>query len=100
VSLAMGEPDFDSPHRVVAFAVAALESGYTHYCPHGGDPELRAELAAHVSGISGGTVESDQVIVTHGGSAGLAAAILAIVNPGDKVVVPDPVNADNLHYVK
>jgi aspartate/methionine/tyrosine aminotransferase len=90
VSLAMGEPDFDTPAPVVASGVAALESGYTHYSQPGGDPELRAELAAHVSRISGGTIEPEQVIVTHGGSAGLAAAIFAVVNPGDTVVIPDP----------
>lgn len=82
VSLAMGEPDVPTPRRVRAALAAAVEDGYTHYAPQLGDPELRAALAER-TGV-------DDILITHGGSGGLSAAILAIVNPGDKVVVPDP----------
>lgn len=90
VSLAMGEPDFDTPAQVRAAAAKALEEGHTHYSPLLGEPELREELAARIGGLLGGPVSSSDVLITQGGTAGLAAAILGIVNPGDKVVIPDP----------
>lgn len=90
VSLAMGEPDFDTPPRIVQAAVDALQNGYTHYAPLLGDKALCQALAEDVSARSGNPVKAGEILVTHGGTAGLAAAILSIVNPGDRVVIPDP----------
>ncbi|MBB3307024.1 MULTISPECIES: aminotransferase class I/II-fold pyridoxal phosphate-dependent enzyme [unclassified Enterobacter] len=90
VSLAMGEPDFDTPPRIVQAAVEALQAGYTHYAPLLGDKALCSALANEVSAQSGNAVKAGEILVTHGGTAGLAAAILSIVNPGDRVVIPDP----------
>ncbi len=90
VSLAMGEPDFDTPPRIVQAAVEALQAGYTHYAPLLGDKALCSALADEVSAQSGNAVKAGEILVTHGGTAGLAAAILSIVNPGDRVVIPDP----------
>ncbi len=90
VSLAMGEPDFDTPARIIQAAMDALQSGYTHYAPLLGDKALCQALADEVSARSGNQVKTGEILVTHGGTAGLAAAILSIVNPGDRVVIPDP----------
>ncbi|MFF7308907.1 aminotransferase class I/II-fold pyridoxal phosphate-dependent enzyme [Streptomyces sp. NPDC008137] len=90
VSLAMGEPDFDTPQRVTDAAHAALRAGRTHYSPLLGEPGLREALAAKLAGIAGTPVSAADILITQGGTAGLAAAILGIVDPGDKVVVPDP----------
>lgn len=90
VSLAMGEPDFDTPPRIVQAAADALKNGFTHYAPLLGDKLLCEALAEEVSAQSGVAVKQGEVLVTHGGTAGLAAAILSIVNPGDRVVIPDP----------
>lgn len=90
VSLAMGEPDFDTPRQVTEAAEAALRAGRTHYSPLLGEPALREALAAKLTGIAGTPVSAADVLITQGGTAGLAASILAVVNPGDKVVVPDP----------
>ncbi len=90
VSLAMGEPDFDTPAQVRAAAAKALEEGHTHYSPLLGELELRKELAARIGQLLGGVASSSDVLITQGGTAGLSAAILGIVNPGDKVVIPDP----------
>ncbi|MBC3193408.1 aminotransferase class I/II-fold pyridoxal phosphate-dependent enzyme [Pseudonocardia sp. C8] len=90
VSLAMGEPDFDTPAQVVDAAVASLRAGRTHYSPLRGEPDLRAALAERIGGLTGGPVSADDVLITHGGTAGLAASILSIVDPGDRVVFPDP----------
>jgi aspartate aminotransferase len=90
ISLAMGEPDFDTPAEIVAAAVAALRGGHTRYTDPLGDSELRDALAAVVSRTAGAPYGRDGVLVTHGASGGLAAAFLAIVNPGDRVVIPEP----------
>ncbi len=90
VSLAMGEPGFDTPPAIRLAAHAAIECGYTHYAHPSGDPELREAIAAQLTGIGPTGFGADGVLVTHGGTGALAAAILAIVNPGDKVVLPDP----------
>jgi aspartate aminotransferase len=90
ISLAMGEPDFDTPAEIVNAAVDALRAGHTRYTEPGGDGELRDALSAVVSRAAGAPYGRDQILVTHGASSGLAAAILAIVNPGDRVVIPEP----------
>jgi aspartate aminotransferase len=90
VSLAMGEPDFDTPQQVRDAAAKALQDGHTHYSPLLGEPALRDALAVRIGALTGSAVSTGDILVTQGGTAGLAAAILGTVNPGDKVVIPDP----------
>jgi len=90
VSLAMGEPDFDTPEQITEAAIESLRRGRTHYSPLLGEAALREQLAAKIATISGEDVETGDILVTHGGTAGLAASIVSIVNPGDRVVIPDP----------
>ncbi|HEX6356397.1 pyridoxal phosphate-dependent aminotransferase [Actinophytocola sp.] len=90
VSLAMGEPDFDTPEQVTEAANASLRAGRTHYSPLLGEVALREALAEKLASIAGAASSPADVLITQGGTAGLAASILAIVNPGDKVVIPDP----------
>jgi aspartate aminotransferase len=90
ISLALGESTEWTPSLIVDAAIAALSSGRTRYERITGSPELRTRIAEafHAEGIGG--LDSDNVVVTHGASGGLAAAILALVNPGDVVVLPEP----------
>ncbi|MEW1720568.1 aminotransferase class I/II-fold pyridoxal phosphate-dependent enzyme [Streptomyces sp. NPDC093109] len=90
VSLAMGEPGFDTPEAVTEAALASLRAGRTHYSPLFGEPALREALAEKLTGTAGAPASAADVLITQGGTAGLAASILAVVGPGDKVVVPDP----------
>lgn len=90
VSLAMGEPDFDTPEQVTEAAHASLRAGRTHYSPLLGEPAFREALAEKLAAVAGAPVSAADLLITQGGTAGLAASILGIVNPGDKVVVPDP----------
>ncbi|MFE7434710.1 pyridoxal phosphate-dependent aminotransferase [Streptomyces tendae] len=90
VSLAMGEPDFPTPPTVVQAAVSALREGHTHYADQKGLGELRAALAARLPARPGRTWGADDVLVTHGATAALAAVVLATIGPGDRVVVPEP----------
>jgi aspartate aminotransferase len=90
ISLAMGEPDFETPASIVDAAVDALRAGHTRYTNPLGDVDLRAALAGVTSRTAGAPYGGDQILITHGSTAGLAAAILAVVNPGDRVVIPEP----------
>jgi aspartate aminotransferase len=86
----MGEPDFDTPQQVRDAAAQALQDGHTHYSPLLGEPALRDALSVKIGALLGSSVSTSDVLITQGGTAGLAAAILGAVNPGDKVVIPDP----------
>jgi aspartate/methionine/tyrosine aminotransferase len=90
VHLEIGEPDFDTPAAIRAAAVRALDEGFTHYGPSAGLPEVREAIAAYIAKDRGLTVAPDQVVITPGGKPVLTFAIMACVNPGDEVVVPDP----------
>jgi aspartate aminotransferase len=90
VSLAMGEPDFDTPEQVTEAANASLHAGRTHYSPLLGEVALREALADKLRRIAGTPVSAADILITQGGTAGLAASILGIVDPGDRVVIPDP----------
>jgi aspartate/methionine/tyrosine aminotransferase len=90
VHLEIGEPDFDTPAAIRAAAVRAIEEGFTHYGPSAGLPEVREAIAAYIARDRRLTVAADQVVVTPGGKPVLTFAILACVNPGDEVIVPNP----------
>ncbi|WP_319095521.1 pyridoxal phosphate-dependent aminotransferase [Streptomyces sp. WI04-05A] len=90
ISLAMGEPDSNTPLPVVEAAVRALRAGRTRYSQITGSPDLRQEIASHLARFQGPGVEPANVVVTHGGSAGLAATVLSLLNPGDRVLLPEP----------
>jgi aspartate aminotransferase len=88
--LEIGEPDFATPPHIVAAAEAAIEDGYTHYTPSGGIPEVRKVVAEHYSRRMGQEIAADQVIMTPGSKNILMFAIMALVNEGDEVILPDP----------
>jgi N-succinyldiaminopimelate aminotransferase len=91
VNLGQGFPDRDGPPSVVEAAVEALRSGRNQYAPGPGVPELREAVAAHQARHYG--IELDplsEVVVTAGATEGIAAAVLAFVNPGDEMVVLEP----------
>jgi aspartate aminotransferase len=90
ISLAAGDPDFETPAHVRDAVGEALDAGYTHYADLEGDPELIAAIAVELSRRTGATWEHPHVLITHGGTGGLAAAILGTVDPGDRVVLPEP----------
>jgi aspartate aminotransferase len=90
IKLASGDPDFETPEYIRRALIDAIEQGYTHYADNQGDPDLRAALAAQAARVSGHGIEPSNVVVTHGGSAALSAALLGCVNPGDRVLLPEP----------
>jgi aspartate/methionine/tyrosine aminotransferase len=90
VHLEIGEPDFDTPKNIKEAASKALNSGYTHYVPSAGIPELREAIAAYISKTRNIKTEADEVVVTPGGKPIMFFAILACVNPGEEVMYPNP----------
>lgn len=90
IHLEIGEPDFDTPANIREAARRALESGKTHYPPFSGIPELRAAIASDSALRRGFAPDPADVFVTVGGKGVMYYAILALVNPGDEVIVPDP----------
>jgi aspartate/methionine/tyrosine aminotransferase len=90
VHLEIGEPDFDTPDNVVSAGVDALRSGWTHYGPSAGLPQLREAIAEDVGRTRNVAVTPDEVVVVPGGKPILFFAILALVGEGDEVIYPNP----------
>lgn len=89
IALALGEPDFPTPDVISAEVTAALDRGDTHYPPNNGRPALREALSAYM-GDAGLTFSADEVILTDGATEALSAAFMAMLNPGDEVIIPTP----------
>lgn len=102
ISLASGDPDFETPPYIRAALIEAINAGYTHYVDNQGDPELRAAIAASLRGRGAGHLAAADVLVTHGASGAISAAFLALIDPGDRVIIPEPtysVYADVLRLI-
>ena len=90
ISLSVGEPDFATPPHVIAAAKAALDSGDTKYTPVAGTMRLREAAALHFQRDLGITAKPEQIIVSAGGKQAIFHALLATLDPGDKVLIPSP----------
>jgi len=91
IGFGAGEPDFPTPdHIVEAAAKATHNTAYHRYTPAGGLPELRAAIATKTKRDSELDVGAEQIVVTNGGKQALYNACMAIVDPGDEVILPTP----------
>jgi aminotransferase len=91
ISLGVGEPDFVTPWHIREKAISSLEQGYTSYTSNKGMPELRQQITHFLKGRYGLNYDWDEeILVTVGVSEGLDLAMRAILNPGDKVLIPEP----------
>lgn len=90
VHLQIGEPDFATPDHVVAAAKEALDQGWTHYGPTQGFPELREAVAAYVCRTRNIKVGPENVCIVPGGKPIIFFPILALIEPGDEVIYPNP----------
>jgi len=91
ISMGIGEPDFVPPPHVLEAAKRALDEGKTHYTPTTGITELREALAEKAKRDYGLSYAPDsEMLVTAGGTEGIFLTLLALINPGDEVLVPDP----------
>jgi aspartate/methionine/tyrosine aminotransferase len=90
IRLEIGDPDFPTPAHVIEAAAAAARAGFTHYSPGIGLPTLRELVAAKVAARNGFPCTPAQVVVTTGACGGLHACLLALLDAGDEVLIPDP----------
>ena len=90
INLAPGEPDFPTPRHIVEAGIRALETGQTKYAHNAGIPELRSELTRKLKEQNGIVVSAEEIVVTHGAVGGLNSSLIALLEPGDQVLLPDP----------
>ena len=90
IHLEIGEPDFDTPESIRHAAKKAIDDGWTHYGPTQGYPELRAVIADYVSRTRGIAAGSERVCVVPGGKPIIFFPMLALLEPDDEVIYPNP----------
>jgi len=91
ISLGVGEPDFVTPWHIREKAIDVIEQGYTSYTSNKGTLSLRRQIAHHLHSKYGVSYDpEDQVLITVGVSEAVDLAMRAILNPGDKVLIPEP----------
>jgi aspartate/methionine/tyrosine aminotransferase len=90
IHLELGEPDFPTPAHIIEAAKRALDEGWTHYGPTPGLPELREAIAATVSRTRGISVGPRNVSVVPGGKPIMFFTLMALLEPGDEVIYPNP----------
>jgi aspartate aminotransferase len=89
-SFSVGEPDFDTPAHVIDAAKKALKEGRTKYGPAAGEPKLREAIAKKLKSDNGLDYKPENVLVTNGGKHSLYNLIMALIEPGDEVIIPAP----------
>jgi aspartate aminotransferase len=90
VHLEIGEPDFATPQNIVDAAVRAIKDGHTHYTPASGIPQVREATAAYVTRHTGVPTKAENIVLTPGSKNILLFTLLALIEEGDEVIVPDP----------
>ena len=98
IYLNIGEPDFTAPRLVRDAAVACLDRGATQYTHATGLPALQRRIAAWYGTRFGLDIAPSRIVVTAGASAALQLACLALFEPGDDVLMPDPSYPCNRHF--
>ncbi len=98
ISLGIGEPDFTAPAQVLETLERAAQAGLSGYTPPAGIAPLRAAIADYY-GQFGAQVDPSRVIVTSGASGALLLASMALINPGDEVLMPDPSYPANQNFI-
>ncbi|QNP28478.1 pyridoxal phosphate-dependent aminotransferase [Cylindrospermopsis curvispora] len=89
-SFSAGEPDFDTPAHVRDAAIKALKEGKTKYGPAGGELKLREAIANKLKSDNGLDYKPENVLVTNGGKHSLYNLMMALIEPGDEVIIPAP----------
>ena len=90
IHLEIGEPDFPTPQNIIDAAKKALEEGWTHYGPPQGLPELREAIASYICRTRGVKVGPEHVCVVPGGKPIIFFPMMALLEPGDEVIYPNP----------
>lgn len=99
ISLGIGEPDFTAPPQVLEAAERAGRAGLSGYSPPTGLTALREAIAQFYGDHFGAPVDPSRVIVTSGASGALLLAAMALVDPGDEILMPDPCYPANRNFI-
>ncbi|MBE7010336.1 MAG: pyridoxal phosphate-dependent aminotransferase [Ruminococcaceae bacterium] len=90
VGFGAGEPDFETPDYIKKAAIEAIQNGMTRYTPAAGTLELRKAVCEKLSRENGLSYEPAQIVVSNGAKHSLVNTFMAILNPGDEVLIPAP----------
>lgn len=90
INMSVGEPDFMTPDFVKEAGKQAIDDNYSKYSPVPGYPALRKAIAEKLKRENGLDYAASEIIVGTGGKQGVCNTILALVNPGDEVIIPAP----------
>ena len=90
INMSVGEPDFNTPDNIKQAAKKAIDENYSRYSPVPGYPDLRKAIVAKLKNENGLEYTINEVIVGTGGKQCVCNAVLALVNPGDEVIIPAP----------
>src|SRR5438874_1040562 len=90
VHLEIGEPDFATPDNIIEAGISALQNGFTHYTPASGIMETRKAVADFVTRMLKTDVDPTEVVLVPGSKNVLLFTLLACIEPGDEVIIPDP----------
>lgn len=99
ISLGIGEPDFTAPAPVIATLNRAAQAGLSGYTAPAGLPLLREAIAHYYQTHFSARVEPSRVVVTAGASSALLLASMALINPGDEILLPDPSYPANQNFI-
>ncbi len=90
IGFGAGEPDFDTPEHIKAAAMGSLDAGFTKYTPSSGIPELREAISEKLKNDNSLAYNPSQIIVSCGAKHACFNAFMAVLNPGDEVLIPAP----------
>lgn len=100
INLSVGEPDFNTPDHIKEAAKRAIDENFTFYTPVPGYMSLRRAIADNLREVNGVDYKPEQIVVSGGAKQALCNAILAVVNPGDEVIIPTPAWVSYVEMVK
>lgn len=100
INLSVGEPDFNTPDHIKEAAKRAIDDNFTFYTPVPGYMSLRKAIAANLKDTDGVDFAPEQIVVSNGAKQALCNAVLALVNPGDEVIIPTPAWVSYVEMVK
>lgn len=100
INLSVGEPDFPTPDHIKLAAISAVENNFSHYSPVPGYLSLREAIADKLSRENHAYFTPAQIVVGTGAKQELSNTIMAVVNPGDEVIIPVPAWVSYVEMVK
>ncbi|MBA1393495.1 aminotransferase class I/II-fold pyridoxal phosphate-dependent enzyme, partial [Lactobacillus sp. XV13L] len=90
VKFTLGEPDFNTPEHIKQAAITSIQDNHSHYAPSNGTQPLRQAASDFLAKKYDQHYAPEEIIVTAGATEGIYTAVMSVLNPGDKVIIPTP----------